>query len=1055
MKATIGYLIGLVFVISSSAEPLLEGRVRLDSGEPVADAQVRLFDLTDLRQGAIVRAMTDGTGYFALPLAALTGRTLPEQFALGPNYPNPFNPSTIIPYQLAASSAVRLEVFNLLGQHIATLVDGERPAGFHTATWHATDATGRAVGAGVYIYRMTVGVESQTGRMVLLDGQAGLSAVGTASVMPGMFGVGGSDGDGGQVYGLIVSGSGLTPYVDSSFWVESGMAPVELVVSSGFHSAGKATDDDFLDLFGAFNDQAEEEADEAEEEAEDATEEEEDETGEGDLIVYASISKTNLMTGQAFTLRARVQNQGTDEAQQLVLSYYRSSNATISTQDTLLGTDEVGSLAASSTSRNESISLTTPFTPGTYYYGACVTSASGASDTPNSCSAGVRVIVEGRGTPDLIVSHTSASHSSVTLGGRFSLLVEIENIGTGPAAETGMRYYRSDDATIDATDTRIWAFSTPRLNASKIHIHSMTWPISDEAGTYYVGVCVDPVPGETNIDNNCSIGVRVIVEDRGSPDLIVRFPDVRERSRTTRDFDIRATVSNIGSGMSAATTLRYYRSDDATIDATDTQVSTNGVENIATELYWEHYPHVLVAPVSPGTYYYGACVDPVPGESDTNNNCSEAVPINVGVPDLAIGLAWASTSVPLTGQSFTLTATVRNQGPNKAASTTLRYYRSDDATIDATDTRVASDAVSSLTGFDGVIGVPAGRRSGTSREAISVSAPSSPGTYYYGVCADPVPGEANTENNCSTGIYVRVVSSGKDPFNIELVFLGDFSDKYKDLMQQAARRWETIITEGLPDVNFSANPHSYTGFTGETIVVNDMVDDLRISVERDELYSPDGGGVVGMGGPSYTRSGNPIGLPALGMVVIDTSFGDGNVFKSDRLLEHIRRDVMIHEIAHVLGFGSLWAASGLLHESSRDAYFNGELAIKAFNAAGGENYSGNKVPISFLGGSCFMDGHWDPYAFRGLDREFGTEAMEPTLERGQALSAITIQSLADLGYVVDVSRADPYRLPASISTYQPPPASAKPVASHDFDLGNPGAIYVGDEQGRIIRTLGD
>ena len=152
MKAAIGCFIGLVLSVSVGAESLLEGRVRLDSGEPVADAQVRLFDLTDLRRGAIARAMTDGRGYFALPLTALAGRALPARFALGPNYPNPFNPSTIIPYQLAASAEVRLEVFNLLGQRITTLVDGERAAGFHTATWHATDGAGRAVrGGGVYL----------------------------------------------------------------------------------------------------------------------------------------------------------------------------------------------------------------------------------------------------------------------------------------------------------------------------------------------------------------------------------------------------------------------------------------------------------------------------------------------------------------------------------------------------------------------------------------------------------------------------------------------------------------------------------------------------------------------------------------------------------------------------------------------------------------------------------------------------------------------------------------------------------------------------------------
>ena len=335
MKAAIGCFIGLVLSVSVGAESLLEGRVRLDSGEPVADAQVRLFDLTDLRRGAIARAMTDGRGYFALPLAALAGSVLPQGFTLGPNYPNPFNPSTIIPYQLAASSAVRLEVFNLLGQHLATLVDGERPDGFHTATWHATDGAGRAVGAGVYIYRMMVGAERQTGRMVLIDGQAGLASGGAASVLSGASGVGGSNGADGQVYGLIVSGSGLVPYVDSAFRVEAGMAPVELVVSSGLPSAGKATDDDcaFCDLFGTFNDQQEEEEDETEEE-----EEETDSTsseGGPDLIVQSpSVSAVMLTPGQEFTLNVTVHNQGDEQAAATMLHYYRSNNATITSSDT-------------------------------------------------------------------------------------------------------------------------------------------------------------------------------------------------------------------------------------------------------------------------------------------------------------------------------------------------------------------------------------------------------------------------------------------------------------------------------------------------------------------------------------------------------------------------------------------------------------------------------------------------------------------------------------------------------------------------------------------------
>ena len=148
MKAAIGCLIGLVFSVGASASALLEGRVRLASGEAVAQAQVQVFDMTALQRGAVAQTMTDSRGYFALPLAGLPGLVLPKRFELGANYPNPFNPSTLIPYHLAASSYVRLEVFNLLGQRIATLVEGEQPAGVHTAVWDATDGSGQAVGAG-------------------------------------------------------------------------------------------------------------------------------------------------------------------------------------------------------------------------------------------------------------------------------------------------------------------------------------------------------------------------------------------------------------------------------------------------------------------------------------------------------------------------------------------------------------------------------------------------------------------------------------------------------------------------------------------------------------------------------------------------------------------------------------------------------------------------------------------------------------------------------------------------------------------------------------------
>ena len=113
-------------------------------------------------------------------------------------------------------------------------------------------------------------------------------------------------------------------------------------------------------------------------------------------------------------------------------------------------------------------------------------------------------------------------------------------------------------------------------------------------------------------------------------------------------------------------------------------------------------------------------------------------------PDLIVESPSVSDSTLTPGQSFTLSATARNQGAGAAAATTLRYYRSTNRTISTQDTLVGSDAVSSLAA------------SGASAESISLTAPSSEGAYYYGACVATVTGESNTRNNCSGSSVVRV-----------------------------------------------------------------------------------------------------------------------------------------------------------------------------------------------------------------------------------------------------------------------------------------------------------
>ena len=123
-------------------------------------------------------------------------------------------------------------------------------------------------------------------------------------------------------------------------------------------------------------------------------------------------------------------------------------------------------------------------------------------------------------------------------------------------------------------------------------------------------------------------------------------------------------------------------------------------------------------------------------------------------PDLVVRSPAVSDSSPDAGASFTLSATVRNQGNGRSVSTTLRYYRSADATISAEDTQAGTDSVD---------GLPP---SGASDESIGLTAPSSAGTYYYGACVDAVPGESSTGNNCSSGAAVTIGGGGSNTFGV-------------------------------------------------------------------------------------------------------------------------------------------------------------------------------------------------------------------------------------------------------------------------------------------------
>ena len=243
-----------------------------------------------------------------------------------------------------------------------------------------------------------------------------------------------------------------------------------------------------------------------------------------------------------------------------------------------------------------------------------------------------------------------------------------------------------------------------------------------------------------------------------TPDLFVESVRVdKDAVPPGATFRLNTVIKNQGEAASTATTLRYYQSIDTTISDTDPEVQTANLPIISVDAMRQ--PSVqLTAPDTPGTYYYGVCIDAITSESDATNNCSIGVAVTVEGADLTIqGTPQVSKTTVSPGETFQMDTRVWNAGSATSDATTLRYYLSTDDIISAEDTEVTSDNVAALSGK----GAHASRR----RAELSkiLTAPDTPGDYYYGVCVDSVAGDANIVNNCSQAIAITVEAPLPDP----------------------------------------------------------------------------------------------------------------------------------------------------------------------------------------------------------------------------------------------------------------------------------------------------
>ncbi|WP_419859617.1 leishmanolysin-related zinc metalloendopeptidase [Candidatus Palauibacter sp.] len=285
----------------------------------------------------------------------------------------------------------------------------------------------------------------------------------------------------------------------------------------------------------------------------------------------------------------------------------------------------------------------------------------------------------------------------------------------------------------------------------------------------------------------------------------------------------------------------------------------------------------------------------------------------------------------------------------------------------------------------------------------------------------------------SFGVTVETVAP--HGFQIELVFVTAVTETQKAVFARAAERWMTILAPTELDDRPARRRYCGSDPRFERFAA---IDDLMIVVSVEAMA----GGTLAVASPCWTRG--PAGLPSYGYMRFNSASIDE--LEATGRLERL----VSHEIAHVLGLGTIWEALGLIEnpaseETSPDTHFVGPLAIAAFDDAGGTGYAGAKVPVENTGGLGTKNGHW-------REAVFGDELMTGWFYgRPKPLSAITIQSLADLGYAVDMTAADSYRLPAADAAAALGPARRIPYGD---DVGR-GPIVVEGPDGRIMRVIPD
>ena len=274
----------------------------------------------------------------------------------------------------------------------------------------------------------------------------------------------------------------------------------------------------------------------------------------------------------------------------------------------------------------------------------------------------IEIDTEAKSADLMIQGEPQVSQTTVAPGETFQIDTSVWNRGRGASSDTILRYYLSADETLSSEDMEVASHPVGPLHGRGADNNRRRAEVSDTLtapetpGVHYYIVCIDEVAGEPDILNNCSQAITITVEapappsdpippenpqdpndsdpvELEGPDLVISATRVDASTiKVFAGIRLHITLTNQGTETAAATMIRYYRSEDATISAEeDTELRAVPVGQLgAGQSYMTWAP--LPGSTSVGVYYYGACLDGVATEVDTSNNCSDAIQITVIPP---------------------------------------------------------------------------------------------------------------------------------------------------------------------------------------------------------------------------------------------------------------------------------------------------------------------------------------------------------------------------------------------------------------------------------------